>query len=305
MILRFALLLALASPAAAQTMDHSRHAMPTEPAPADPHAGHGAMDHGSDGVEATRAADEPAMDEPPPPAPTDWAGDRLYPPGVLAAVRNKMIAEHGGMKTGQLMVNIAEAGFGKGADSYRWDGEGWWGGDIDRLVIKSEGEGSFGERLESGEVQALYAHALDPYWNLQAGVRQDFAAGPSRTHATVGVEGLAPYWFEVEAALFLSDKGDVGARLEAWYDQRITQRLVAQPRAELEFAAEDRPRERIGSGLSKAELGLRLRYEIRREFAPYLGLSWERRFGDTARLARAAGDDVENTRFVLGLRFWL
>ena len=127
---------------------------------------------------------------------------------------------------------------------------------------------------------------------------------PSRTYATVGFEGLAPYWFEVEGALFLSDKGDLLARAEAYYDQRITQRLILQPRAELNFAAQDDRRRGVGSGISDLELGLRLRYELAREFAPYVGVSWDRKLGDTARFARAAGEGASDTSLVAGVRFW-
>jgi len=144
----------------------------------------------------------------------------------------------------------------------------------------------------------------DRYWNLQAGLRQSFQSGPDRPYAVLSVEGLAPYWFEIEGSLFLSSKGNLLARAEAYYDQRITQRLILQPRVELNFAAQDVRENRIGSGLSDAELGLRLRYEIRREFAPYVGISWERRVGDTARFRRAAGEDAQGTSFVAGIRFW-
>ena len=123
--------------------------------------------------------------------------------------------------------------------------------------------------------------------------------------ATIGFEGLAPYWFEVEGALFLSEQGPTfSARLEGYYDQPITQRLILQPRAEFNFAAQDVPENGIGSGLSDFELGLRLRYEIRREFAPYLGVSWQRKVGDTADFARREGDRVSSTSFVLGIRTW-
>ena len=192
----------------------------------------------------------------------------------------------------------------KGSDGFRWDGEAWLGGDINRLVLKSEGGGAFSSGVDSAEIQALYSRAIGPYWNVQAGVRHDFQPNPSRTYATIGIEGLAPYWFEVEGALFLSDKGDVLARAEGYYDQRITQRLILQPRVELNFSAQDVPENRIGSGLSNAELGLRLRYEIRREFAPYVGISYERKVGDTARYARADGEGVGGTSFVLGVRAW-
>ena len=139
---------------------------------------------------------------------------------------------------------------------------------------------------------------------MQAGVRHDFKPGPARTYAAIGFEGIAPYWFDVEGALFLSDKGDLLGRLEGYYDQRVTQRLILQPRVELNFAAQDVPANGIGSGLSDAELGLRLRYEIKREFAPYVGISWERKIGGSARFARAAGDRVQSTSLVLGIRAW-
>ena len=158
--------------------------------------------------------------------------------------------------------------------------------------------------MESAEIQALYSRAIGPYFNLQAGIRHDFQPSPTRTYATVGFEGLAPGMFEVEGALFLSNKGDLLGRLEGYYDQRITQRFILQPRAEANFAAQDVPENRIGSGLSNIELGLRLRYEIKREFAPYIGVSWDRQVGDTARFARAAGENPSSTSFVAGIRVW-
>jgi copper resistance protein B len=170
--------------------------------------------------------------------------------------------------------------------------------------VKTEGEGAVREGLESVELQLLYSRALDPYWNLQAGVRHDVEPNPSRTYATIGFEGLAPYWFELEGALFLSDKGDLLARIEGTYDQRLSQRLILQPRAELNFAAQDIAGQGVGSGLVDAELGLRLRYEVTREFAPYVGVSYEEKAGGTRRIARAAGEDVRSTGFVMGVRAW-
>ncbi|MET3438126.1 copper resistance protein B [Sphingomonas sp. 1185] len=232
---------------------------------------------------------------PPPPAPTMRAADRFYDPAVMAAADRRMRAEHGGMAFHQILFNLAEIQVRDGRDGYRWDGEGWFGGDIHRLVVKSEGEGDFGDRVGAAEVQALYARAIDPYWNLQAGVRQDVGSGVRRTYAVVGVEGLAPYWFDVEGALFLSDRGDVLARAEAWVDQRITQRAILQPRIEVNLAAQDVPDQRIAAGVSDIELGLRLRYEIAREFAPYVGVNWERRYGP----ARGSG-----AALALGIRGW-
>ena len=215
-----------------------------------------------------------------------------------------MMKEMGGRSFHQLMFNLAEYQARKGSDGYRWDGEAWFGGDIGRLVLKTEGEATARDGVESAEVQALYSRAVGPYFNLQAGLRHDIQPGPARTYATVGVEGLAPYWFEVEGALFLSDRGDLLGRVEGYYDQRITQRLILQPRVELNLAAQDVPANRIGAGLSNAELGLRLRYEIAREFAPYVGISYDRKLGRTARFARAAGEDASETGLVLGVRFW-
>ena len=129
-------------------------------------------------------------------------------------------------------------------------------------------------------------------------------AGPRRSYAAVGVEGLAPYWFEVEATLFLSDRGDLTGRIEGYYDQRITQRLMLQPRAELEVSAQSVAAQRIGTGPTELELGLRLRYEVAREFAPYVGVAWTRKLGRTARFARTAGDDPSVGGLVLGVRAW-
>lgn len=246
----------------------------------------------------------PAGNAPPPPPPTDHAADYVYPPAAMARARQEFRTEQGGQTFYQVLANLAEYQAKKGRDGYRWDGEAWVGGDINRLWLKSEGEGTFGKGAEAAEVQALYSRAIGPYFNLQAGVRHDFKPTPSRTYATVGVEGMAPFFFETEGALFLSTKGDVLARAEGWYDERLTQRLVLQPRLEANFAAQDVPEDRIGSGLSNLELGLRLRYEIRREFAPYLGISYSTRIGRTASFARRDGKDVHATSFVLGIRTW-
>ena len=275
---------------------------PDTAVPADPHAGHDMS--GMTGMPGMEPSDGEIGNTPAPAPPTDHAADSVFGADQMAESRAMLRHENGGMPAYSVVFNLAEYRVQKGGDAYRWDGEGWFGGDIDRFVVKTEGEGAVRGGLESGEVQALYSRAIDPWFNLQAGVRHDFKPGPARTYATVGFEGIAPYWFEVEGAVFLSDKGDVLGRLEGYYDQRITQHLILQPRVELNFAAQDVPANGIGSGLSDAELGLRLRYEIKREFAPYVGISWERKLGDTADFARAAGDRVQATSFVAGVRFW-
>lgn len=277
-------------------------AKPDAAVTADPHAGHDMS--GMAGMSATEPPDSEIGNTPAPAPPTDHAADAVFGADDMAASRMMLRHENGGMPAYSVVFNLAEYRVQKGGDAYRWDGEGWFGGDIDRFVVKTEGEGAIRGRLESAEVQALYSRAIDPWFNLQAGVRHDFKPGPARTYATIGFEGIAPYWFEVEGALFLSDKGDLLGRLEGYYDQRITQKLILQPRVELNFAAQDVPANGIGSGLSDAELGLRLRYEIKREFAPYVGVSWERKVGDSGRFARAAGDRVEATSLVIGIRAW-
>ncbi|MBO9582035.1 MAG: copper resistance protein B [Sphingobium sp.] len=267
--------------------------MPDQHGAADAHAGM-----------ATTGTALPAGDAAAPPPPMDHYADRQFPPAEMARARARMMREQGGRTLSQVMFNLAEYRAQKGGDSYHWDGEAWVGGDVDRLWLKSEGEGTFGDRLESGEAQALYSRAIDPFFNLQAGVRHDFGRGPKRTYATVGVEGLAPYMFEVEGALFLSTKGDLLGRLEGYYDQRITQRLILQPRVELNLSAQDVPESRIGAGLVDTELGLRLRYEVRRQLAPYVGISYEAKTGRTADFARADGEGPSRTSFVAGVRFW-
>ncbi|WP_294196114.1 copper resistance protein B [uncultured Sphingomonas sp.] len=296
---------ALACPPEHAAMGHCTPPAPVTAAACPPE--HAAMGHcTSDAAEAEPAAgtDQPAGHAAPPVAPTTRAAARFYDPVAMARADRMMRDMHGGMRFSQVIFNLAEAQVKAGRDGYRWDGEGWFGGDIDRLVVKTEGEGGVGTRVDTAEVQALYARAIDPYWNLQLGVRQDLGAGARRRYAVVGVEGLAPYWFDVEGALFLSDHGDVLARGEAWYDQRITQRAILQPRVEVNLAAQDIPSSRIGAGLSSAEVGVRLRYEIRREFAPYIGLSWERRYGATARYARDDGERTGGVALALGVRAW-
>ena len=252
-------------------------------------------------VSATAASGQQAS-EPAPPA--DHAADRIYDPKAMADARARLHQEHGGQTFSAIMVNLAEYQFLKGHDSYRWEAEAWYGGDINRVVLKTEGEGAFGGSTEQAELQALYSRAIGPYFNLQAGLRYDFRPEPSRAYATLGVEGLAPYMIETTATVFLSDKGDALARVEAYYDQLVTQTLVLQPRVEMNFAAQDVPANGIGAGVTDIELGLRLRYEITRAFAPYVGVSYLRKTAKTANYARRAGEPVGGTAFVVGIRTW-
>lgn len=302
------------SPMADTHAGHDMSTMPQQPSSAaDPHAGHdmSTMPTGSvsgHDMTAMSAApsgtDLPAGNAPPPPAPTANAADAVYGSPAMGMGRHHLVKYHGGQRFFQALLNVAELQWRQGRPAYEWDGEAWYGGDINRLWLKSEGEGEFGRSIEKVQLQALYSRAIDPYWNVQGGIRTDFKPNPSRAYATIGVEGLAPSFFDVEAALFLSNKGELLAKLEGYYDQRITQRLILQPRAELNFAAQDTRELKTGAGLSDGELGLRLRYDIRREFAPYVGVQYRRAFGNTRHFLRDEGEGASSWSVLTGIRMW-
>lgn len=277
------LVLAAAMPAAAQ--DHAQHETQTR-AP-DPHAGHT--------IETTPQAPPPATSE-------ANAADLYFDPAAMARAREQLITENGGMRTHAIILEELEAGFDDESETYAWHVQGWYGGDVHRFWWKSEGEGEFGEEIEHAELQLLYSRAVTPYFDLQAGVRQSYLDGEDRTDLVLGVQGLAPYWFEVGAAAFVSTEGDVTARVEAEYDLRLTQKLILQPSAEFNLAAQDIPDLDVGAGFTDANLGVRLRYEISRSFAPYVGVEWTSALGETRDIRDALGDDTQSTRAVIGLR---
>ena len=192
---------------------------------------------------------------------------------------------------------------GRGIAAVNWDNRGWIGGDVDRFWFRTEGDAEEGD-FEEAQLHGLYGRAIHRWWDVVAGVRQDFAPGPSRTWAAVGIQGLAPYFFEVEATAYIGESGRTHIRLETEYELLLTNRLVLQPLVEIEIFGKSDPERRIGAGLSSGEFGLRLRYEIRREFAPYLGITWNRKFFGTADFAEAAGEDTGGARFATGVRLW-
>ena len=265
----------------------------------DPHAGHDMN---------SSATEMPAADEvgnmPAPAPPDDHAADAVYGGDVMARSRKELAYEVGGMGYSLATIDLLEVGFQKGRESYRFEGEAFTGGNINRYGIKFEGEGAFGDRIDDLELQALYSRAIAPYWNLQAGVRHDIKPDPSRSYLVTGVEGIAPYWFKVNAAGFVSNKGEVRARAEVSYDQRITQSLILQPRVEANIAFQDMRAIGVGSGLTDFEAGLRLRYEIEQEIAPYIGVEWRKQTGATARYSSLVGDDPETISLVAGIRIW-
>jgi copper resistance protein B len=325
LMLSAAMLLPSAAYAQQDHSAHQGHNMPAEqtkaeapPVATDPHAGHDMANmeevpaepvdphagHDMSAMPADESAESDVGDASAPAAPGDHAADAVFGAEVMAGSRKELAYEVGGMGYSLVMLDLAEVGFQKGRETYRFEGEAFTGGNINRFGVKFEGEGAFGGRFDDLELQALYSRAIAPYWNLQAGVRHDIKPDPSRTYLVAGVEGIAPYWFKVNAATFLSNKGEVRARVEASYDQRITQKLILQPRIEANFSFQDISAIGIGAGLSDFEAGLRLRYEIKQEFAPYIGLEWRKQTGDTARFARLAGDDPDTLSVVAGVRIW-
>ena len=192
----------------------------------------------------------------------------------------------------------------EGAETYSWDVRGWIGGDYDRLWFKTQGDDLLDGPVETAEVQLRYSRLFTAFWELAVGVRYDLEPEPARGFAVFAAHGLAPFLYEVDADAFISEDGDVSARIEVEYPILITQRLILQPALELDFAVQEVEEIGIGPGLSQVELGVRLRYEIVRELAPYVGFVWERKVGRTADLARRRGEDFDVPAFVAGVRFW-
>ena len=190
-----------------------------------------------------------------------------------------------------------------GGSTLGWDVHGWIGGDLHRGWLRTDGEREDGD-TETAQIEALWGRRFSRWWELVAGVRHDFAPGESQSWAAIGVQGIAPYWFEIEATAYLGEGGQSALRLEAEYDLLITNRLIAQPMLELNFYGRNDRARGIGSGFSSAEAGLRLRYELRRELAPYIGVTWVRAFGNTGELIELAGDDRDDVRAIAGVRFW-
>jgi copper resistance protein B len=188
-------------------------------------------------------------------------------------------------------------------DAVAWDAKGWIGGDASRFWFRTEGEAR-ADRLDRTETHLFYGRPVSPWWDLVAGVRTDDGPGPSRTWAAVGVQGLAPFWIELEATGYVGAAGRTHARLEIKHELLLTNRVILQPLVEVEIYGKEDPERRIGAGLSSADIGLRLRYEVRRELAAYAGVLWTRTFLGTADAFRSAGEPPNQRRLVAGLRFW-
>ncbi|WP_162258364.1 copper resistance protein B [Frateuria sp. Soil773] len=254
------------------------------------------MQHAGHAMPAPAVREGTPNDHVPPPPPQHELPP--MPPAHMA----DMMQMHDKALRGMWLFDRLERRLGTAGDgSTAWSAEGWWGGDIDRLWLKTEGERD-GDGTRDARAELLWGHAASTFWDWQLGVRHDFGQGPSRQWIAAGVRGLAPYWFELAATLYAGPQGRTAARFEASYELRFTQRLILSPGLELNLYGKDDPRRGIRAGLSEAEAGLRLRYEFSRRFAPYVGIEQTRRFGRSAGVPRQA--PARETAWVAGLRFW-
>lgn len=306
------------SQAFAETMDHSKMdhaAMGHDSMPAMDHSAmdHSQMNHAAMGMEqpAMPAMDHSGMDHSQMnhAAPVATSESRTPIPVLTDADRAAAFPDVHGHKMDDNQINtfvLFDQLEYQNADEgsvLAWNASGWVGGDIDRLWWRSEGERTNGV-TEEAEVQAFWGHAISPWWESVLGVRQDFKPGDPQTWAAAGVQGMPLYGLETEATAYLGENGQSSARLEAEYDILLTNRLFLQSRAEANFYGKNDPDRGVGSGLADTSLGLRLRYEIVRQFAPYIGVSWGKSYGNSADYVREEGGDSSEARFVAGVRIW-
>ena len=204
---------------------------------------------------------------------------------------------------GSLLIDRLEWVHTSNITATAYDIQAWYGRDFDRVVLKAEGDIDNGA-VQEARTELLWNHAVSAFWDTQFGLRYDSGEGPERSWLALGVQGLAPYWFEITATAYVGDENRTALRLDGEYELLLTQRLKLQPRLEADFYGKDDTERALGSGLSDLIVGLRLRYEFLRELAPYMGIEWAGKYGGTADYARALGDSSKETRWVAGLRFW-
>jgi copper resistance protein B len=261
-------------------------------AQADAHASH-QQEHSAP---ATQPASKPGELPPFIPPVTEEARQAAFPDVEGHAVHDRALSYY--VLFDQLEWRAAGDTNGVSVDS-----RGWIGRDRDRLWFRAEGDGESG-RVGEAQTHVLYGRQFARYWDVVGGIRQDFRPGPAQTWAAFGVQGLAPYWFDIEATGYVGASGRTHARFEVEYELLFTNRLVLQPLFEAEVVGKSDPERGVGAGLSTTDLGFRLRYEVKREFAPYLGITWSNKWGKTADFAEADGERKGGARFVTGLRLW-
>lgn len=223
---------------------------------------------------------------------------------ATATLLPEPVLAHGEDDPPLIMLLADQIEFRDGGDesALSWDASGWFGKDLQKLWLKTEGERVSGE-TEEAELQFLYSKAVATYWDLQVGVRHDFQPA-GRTWVAMGVHGLAPYFFETDVAFFVGESGRTALRLKAEYEILLTQRLIISPELEINIYGQNDLEVGVGSGLSDIDIGIHARYEIRREIAPYIGVHWLKNLGNTADLLQGAGIDTSDTEWVVGIRLW-
>lgn len=270
------------------TIEHARHASHSQMHQTPPaHHAHAAAE--------SKASSAPDHVAPPPP-------EHPMAPTSDAAMIDAMGMDDDATFA-KLKLDRLERSFGGDAPALSWQMNAWIGRDFDKLRIRSEGEHVRGA-TEDADVEVFWSHAVAPFRDTEIGLRQDIGAGAKRTWAAFGIQSLAPYWFELGATAYVGASGRTALRIEADYDLSLSPRLILQPRIEINAYGESDRAAEVGAGLADAEAGLRLRYEVRREFAPYVGVEWSRRFGETADFARDKGLSALDTRWVVGIRVW-
>jgi copper resistance protein B len=204
---------------------------------------------------------------------------------------------------GKVIIDQLETRSADGSDPLVLEADAWFGYDLHKLWLKADVE-KVGSQIEESEFQALYSRAVDPNWDFQIGWRHNNKPKPTRDWLALGFKGVAPYWIETDAALFIGDNSQINARLTLEHEMMFTQQLVLIPELSMNLFSKKDDATEVGSGLSDMSFGLRLGYEIKREFAPYIGVNWSKKFGGTADHARDAGEKVSDTQFVMGIRAW-
>ena len=279
----------VAKPTAAPTGAEPAASQSVTPAPASAEAP-ATMDHSAHMAQATDAPKDPI------PALTDADRAAAFPPSLAGhAVHDRRLTAF------VLFDQLEWQGTGDGGLSF--ENHSWFGGDVNRLWLRAEAD-SEDREIETAQASLLYGRSVSRWWDIVAGIRQDFRPGAAQTWGAIGIQGLAPYWFEVEATAYVGEGGRTHARFEAEYQLLFTNRLILEPLVEAEIYGKSDPERGLGAGLSSLDTGLRLRYEFRRELAPYIGVTWNRKFFGTADLARSGGNDVGAVRFAVGLRTW-
>lgn len=292
-----------AAPAAAPAVDHSQHTAPAAAPAAVDHSQHGAPAATTIGDDQSRTGPLPQGNEGR--DPHAYSGGYQRGAGLYALAQgHDQLHVADSHRFGAFIIDQFERVHSDDTDSTAYDMQAWISQGFQRITLKAEGDIE-DNSLEESRTELLWGKALSPYWDMQLGVRHDTGASPDQSWLAAGLQGLAPYWFEIDATAYLGSGGQTALRLDVEYDLLLTQQLILQPAAEFTMYGKGDETRGLGSGLSDATLGVRLRYEFSRQFAPYIGIEWHGKYGESAKFTRAAGENYRSAKWVAGVRFWL